>query len=119
MLQLARIQRSIVVLGCICEQTNQCPELGQTDVTAATEGNTEDLEVAKMSLHVTSKPSRRLGTLQEAAINGSCFVCVKFCLAVDDAMVQSRAAQALCSVFIGTGHQNRPEHYIYMCVYDI
>jgi hypothetical protein len=102
--QLARVQRSIIVLGCICEQTNQCPELQQHHLQKdSSSGLISDLETAQKSLlDLTSKgQDMKLKTLQDSAINGSCFVCVKFCLSLDNEIVQSRAAQALCSIFIG------------------
>lgn len=64
-------------------------------------GMISDLETAVKTLERTSNERNRLKTLQDSAINGSCFVCVKFCLALENEIVQSRAAQALCSIFIG------------------
>lgn len=39
--------------------------------------------------------------LPEGNVTGACYACVKFCLRVDNENVQSRAVQALCSIFVG------------------
>lgn len=89
--QISRIQRSIVVMGAICEQTNKCVFLRNT----TSDGSASDQTIAKMTL------SDDLNSLCENALNGSCYVCVKFCLSLNVEAIQARAAQALCSVFVG------------------
>jgi hypothetical protein len=91
--QFARIQRSIIVLGYICEQTNKCMFLRVTTPTAP-----NDEIISRKWLHQTTSS---LGSLCESALNGSCYVCVKFCLSLSSEVIQTRAAQALCSVFVG------------------
>jgi hypothetical protein len=91
--QISRIQRSIVVLGSICEQSNKCIYLQDT----SPEGS-QDHIISKMCL---SEKKGDLNSLRENALNGCCYVCVKFCLSLDIEAIQARAAQALCSVFVG------------------
>lgn len=89
---IARIQRSIVVLGAICEQTNKCTYLRET----------VSSETSRICRSILSGSSNNLlKSISENALNSSCYVCVKFCLSLDHENIQARAAQGLCSVFVG------------------
>ena len=130
--QLARLQRCIVVLGYICEQTSLCSVLNvypDTCDTAVDESfpftsHEEDLRIAQcpiidvtLSDHTGCwvcpySPAQNKANLCGVgdvtaelplwSINGACFACVYFLLHIESEVLHSRAVQAMCSTFIGS-----------------
>jgi hypothetical protein len=119
--QMGLIQRSIIVLGAICEQAgviyrvsvavppkaSDGPDVGKADASTTARAALDEPSYLHLEETVAVVDIENLYTVIEScfqAICGSTYTAIKYLMSPSlppDEAVRKRAAQALCSVFVG------------------
>ena len=112
-----RVQRSLVVLGAVCEHSRKCMDAlkaleakGRGSPASGGKSFPKTLADEQMTMRqyydkeeaIAAKPITDIERILPTAVNGCCYSAAIYALSLPYEQIQGRAAQALCNVFVGT-----------------
>ena len=101
--QLARLQRCVVVMGYVCEHSRKCVAVLSSKDERVENNKSGNAVAGSEEAAIASTPFPLLSSaFSDVNMHALCYSAVLFCLSLGNDALKVRAAQALCSVFIGS-----------------
>lgn len=103
---IARLVRSLVVLGMVCKHSIKCSQVlfasddnGHSSSSSPSKKNGRHIH--SIDLELSRVDVRNIGHISAKGLFGACYSAASFALKIDNVPTRMRALQCLCGVFVG------------------